>query len=262
MFVPKTLAALHARSLILKLNKPTEFDTLMEPLKEAVFPQDELPSLGKSIDTSLLLGVKYLKSIENPDNEILKMIDFLNDQIPRAFETLKDLVLEKKEKYHVLTHGDAWNNNIVFKHDENGGATDVKLLDYQIVRHASPAIDFHYFVYSSAQNSVINESYEHLVKTYQSALIEELRRLGAPINVLTDLSVEWFKNELKRLSLYGLFTSFWLVNAVLAEDDEIMDMDTLTSDFIKNPPRGELPIRPKRLERMVCICRHYCRTYL
>lgn len=262
MFNWQALAALHGRSLVLKLSEPVEFDRLMDPLKEAVFPQDDEPALGKSIDSSLSLGIQNLSSIENPSDEVRQMIDYLKSLETHCYDLLRDVVKRRKEKYDVLSHGDAWNNNIVFKHDAEGRVTDVKLLDYQIVRHASPAIDFHYFVYSSARASVIEESYDDLVKTYQAALVEEVKRLGIAENIRRDLSLEWFKSELKKTRLYGLLTSFWLVNAVLAEEEDTIDMDTLTPDFIETLSQREVPIRASIVDRTKCIALHYRRTYL
>lgn len=40
--------------------------------------------------------------------------------------------LPMKSGFQVLNHGDDWINNMMFKMDENGITTDVKLLDFQI----------------------------------------------------------------------------------------------------------------------------------
>nr|XP_053644583.1 uncharacterized protein LOC128697078 [Cherax quadricarinatus] len=77
-----------------------------------------------------------------------KVADWLKDFAPNS----SDVFLEQIKKcppFDVLCHGDCWNNNILFKYDETGVPVDVRLLDFQISRKASPATDLNYFMYTS-----------------------------------------------------------------------------------------------------------------
>lgn len=49
--------------------------------------------------------------------------------------------------FHVLTHGDLWTNNLMYKYDDAGRPTDAVLLDFQFVSYGSPALDLIVRVY-------------------------------------------------------------------------------------------------------------------
>ncbi|XP_024936375.1 uncharacterized protein LOC107263228 isoform X2 [Cephus cinctus] len=259
--VVKTLASLHARSLALKISDPQRFKSLMSPLKEAVFPQDSRPAVGSSIAFSLNYAIKILESIEPKTDELTAGIELVKRYIENTYDVMRELLLARNDKYDVMSHGDAWNNNILFKHDAAGRVTDVKLLDFQIVRHTSAAIDFLYFVYSSAQAEVIHESFDDLVEIYHRQFIYELRRLHVPETNISDLTTDWFNSELQKYSVYGILTGYWIVNAVLADESDAIDMDSLTVEQMEGIGRIEPPIRPIIMERMKHITLHYQRRF-
>lgn len=174
---------------------------------------------------------------------------------------MSNLVKQGQNKYDVITHGDSWINNLLFKNDKNGCIEDVKLIDFQIVRHVSPAIDFHYFVYSSANSHVINNHYDKLINIYFNKLKSELKKLNFQKEHLNNITIDWFKEELNKNSLYGLFTSFWLVNAVLAEGEDIFDLDSVTAEQMQEMGKWQPPIRPLKAHRTNDIVQHYMKHY-
>ncbi|XP_057340141.1 uncharacterized protein LOC130677407 [Microplitis mediator] len=258
--VVQKLAFLHASSLALKLNNPSLFTELMMPLKEIAFPDDDTPSLGKSIDQSISLAVKHLESLEQ-SSELADAIKLFESKEKDIFDIMKNLVVPGRDKYNSMSHGDCWNNNILFKHDANGHVCDVKLIDFQIVRHASPAIDFHYFTYSSAQSYIIEKHYDELVQIYHRHFVKTLKQMHVKEIDIQALSLAWFINELKEYAEYGLFTGAWIINAVLAEDEDLINMDDLDPDDLKSK-HDVFPIKANKAHRIKCIVLHYMRTYL
>lgn len=43
--------------------------------------------------------------------------------------------------FHVLTHGDLWTNNLMYRYNESGNPIDSVLLDFQFTCYGSPALD-------------------------------------------------------------------------------------------------------------------------
>lgn len=236
---------------------------MIKPLKEALFPQGPVLSIGMSVETGVKTAIKQLESIQAGSEDLERGIQFLKSCDGRVYKDMQDLVEPGRGKFDVLTHGDCWNNNVMFKHDPaSGKVDDVKLLDFQMARHVSPAIDIHYFIYSSPKSSVIAENYEDLVTAYYTKFLEILTEKSVPQVFLSQLTIGWLKNELKIYSKYGLFTSCWIANAVLAEDHELIDMDNLTMKHIEEMKTKEVTIVPKLADRLRCILEDYARRYI
>lgn len=259
--VIKTLAKYHAKSLTIKLKDPVKFENLVKPIREVLFCDNSGPGIGKSINNTVLLGVEHLESIKPRTAELTRALEYLSQYDGKCFDYIKDLVTVPSEKKFVILHGDPWENNILFKHDENGKVLDVKFVDYQIIRHFSPAIDFHYFVYTSARDYVVNDHYDELIETYHRSFDETLKNSGISEKDRKEFDMAWFKSELKRFSAYGLFTGFWLVHAILADEHNVLDMDKATAEDIESMAIWAKEIVPEKAERVKCITLHFMRTY-
>jgi aminoglycoside phosphotransferase (APT) family kinase protein len=79
--------------------------------------------------------------------------------------------------FTVLTHGDFWLNNMLFKGDEVSEPSDVSLIDFQGNTWAGPALDLHYFIVSSVNDDIKVDRFDEFIKWYHEALVESLTKL-------------------------------------------------------------------------------------
>ncbi|XP_049947836.1 uncharacterized protein LOC126456125 [Schistocerca serialis cubense] len=100
---------------------------------------------------------------------------FANRFIDVKYERMEKM--KKQTKLPVLTHGDCWKNNMMFKY-MNEEVSEVRLVDFQCSSVTSPASDLLYFLYSSASENVHRHHMEDLLREYHSTLVGLLRRLG------------------------------------------------------------------------------------
>ncbi|CAG5088630.1 Protein of unknown function [Cotesia congregata] len=226
-------ASFHATSLAKKLENLSDFNKLLSPLEEIQFPKGQPAELGETIVDSMKEAIKNMELIKKSD-ELDAAIKFLKMHISDVVPIMKDFVSPPNNMYHVLTHGDCWNNNILFQHDTLGHVTATQFIDYQTPRHVSLALDVHYFLYSSAQTSVINNNYKELIDLYHKSFIENLKKLSVKEAHIKALSLNWLERELQRHSLYGVFTGVWLVGAVFARDENHVDPATEKQKRTKN----------------------------
>ncbi|KAK2585082.1 hypothetical protein KPH14_008596 [Odynerus spinipes] len=261
LYALKALAKFHAKSLAIKIKDPETFKKLIAPVKETIFHESTGPAIGKSIDTTVGISIEHLESIKPRTAELEKAIEYMKSFEGNCYDKMKDLINLPKEKNFLILHGDPWENNILFKHDGNGKIVDLKFVDYQIVRHLSPAMDFHYFVYTSARNYVIEKHYDQLVEEYHRTFSETLKESGVPEEHRQNLGMEWFKSELNRFCLYGLFTGFWLVHAILADESNLLDMDKITVEEIESLNVWSNQVVPIKAERIKVVSLHFMRTY-
>lgn len=100
--------------------------------------------------------------------------------------------------FTVLTHGDAWVNNMMFRSDE-----DALLLDFQGPSWATPALDLHYFFVSSVRDDTKSlNHFDEIIEFYYKELVESLNKLKYDGEIPT---FEEFKVDLDEKAAMGEF---------------------------------------------------------
>jgi len=177
-------------------------------------------------DMCTQLTLKYLTLIEPQTQELQNVIDHISSYGNKTYDMMYQLFNGPKQKYFTICHGDPWTNNLLFLHDKDGKILDLKMVDFQISRHISVSTDILYFIYSSVQSSLIENSFESLIKIYHNEFIKELRRCHINEKILTEVDMEWLESELKTFSFYGSVVGCSLVHAILAEEEEALQFES------------------------------------
>lgn len=130
--VLRKLARMHAASVVVYANDPAAFknhDMGIFARKSDIFYQ-----LFTSLNDSFINEVATWEGYEYYAEKLRKVGPNVLENILRSCDCdAGDL--------HVLTHGDLWSNNMMFKYDGTGRVIDCVLLDLQFSSYASPAID-------------------------------------------------------------------------------------------------------------------------
>lgn len=150
----------------------------------------------------IIIG-SYKKSVKNGEYFAEKMVSFFLSFVLSysnffQFSNLSNLMEKyfqctkfKPDKFNVLTHGDIWTNNIMFKGDQ------IRLLDYQLSLYGSPILDFIQLVFSSANSKIIGSHFDELLKHYHTNLSANLKLLEykKKIPTMTDLHLSIYENR-------------------------------------------------------------------
>lgn len=265
VFILKKLAKLHASALAVKINDPQLFDELTESLEEVVYNDISETSVMRSCtEMCIKSAVKSLEVIEPRTQELQAIIDHIASYVDKTYDTIYRMFNAPKQKYHTICHGDPWINNMMFLHDNEGKIIDLKMVDYQIYRHTSVSTDIHYLIYTSVQSSLIEKSYESLIRIYHSEFLKELRRLNVDEKILAGLDREWLETELRAYAFYGGLTGCFMVNPILAEEEDVIQYENM--EFGPDNPLWStdisvMNVSQKKLDRVKCIASHYYRRY-
>lgn len=170
--IMKTLGKFHAISLALKDQQPQKFNELTSNIND-VF-----------IRTDITLFVKYYKKVVKSTLEILKDKEdaHLFTKIENLFEKdanniLSDcLDLELTGFASVISYGDAWQNNMRFRYDENRTPIEVCFLDWQIPCHSSPIIDIVFFMFCCTTKALRDVHYNEFLKVYHQSLSAHIQK--------------------------------------------------------------------------------------
>jgi hypothetical protein len=189
--VMEVLGKYHAISFAIKDQKPELLDDY-RGLVDIFFQRDNVSKDQIIVWFDMLKkqAVEALASCNNDEitqrGERVLAADF--------FELLESCIEgEGAEPYAVLCHGDCWNNNIMYKNDsvrktflklsiskftfkQSGKPVDVRLLDWQIMRYASPVCDLLYYIFGCTTKSLRDKHYFEFLNVYYSSLSSFLIR--------------------------------------------------------------------------------------
>ncbi|XP_071445927.1 uncharacterized protein [Hetaerina americana] len=148
---------------------------------------------------------------------------------------LMSRLLKPENQLATLCHGDFCRNNILFCESlENGNATvDVKLIDFQTVRYASPAIDLSFFFYLSTTPKFRAAEFDRLFKIYHATIIQTLRSLRqkekpeSTENLETIFSLQALKEDFGKHAVYGYFIMSFFLPIMLVDDETRDEMTQL-----------------------------------
>lgn len=170
--VMKCLGKFHALSFALKDQQPDKFNEFVAKIPEIFIRKD-----NTMITDYLQKQMEYVFNVlaDKKDAHLLqKMKKMFEKSVVDVATSCFDV--EATRTGSVISHGDAWQNNIMFKYDSNGKPVDVSLLDWQIARHCSPILDIVYFMFCCTTKELRDAHYHSFLKDYYDSLSAHIRR--------------------------------------------------------------------------------------
>lgn len=117
----------------------------------------------------------------------------------------------------------------LFRYNEEGLPVEVMLLDLQICRVSSLAIDLNYFIFSSIPRSERNELEEYL-SLYHSSFMRVMSAAGCDMPFTKDE----ISQEFKRKNTYGFVFASILIPILVSEAQDVLEFDSATDGRAKD----------------------------
>jgi thiamine kinase-like enzyme len=219
----RSLARFHALSVALHKTDPSSMDMYSEGMYKNTKERRENLKLHFefSLNTIASMTEKW-PGYEKYSNKIRALIPTSTDQIIKSVEP-------KKDSLNVLNHGDYWVNNIMFHYcPKTGKVDDAILIDFQIARFASPALDLQYFLCTSTNDDMRFRQTDLLLSEYHTELSDTLKSLELDPDQFT---LQQLKEEFEEKEMFGLITVCTMLCAMLASSSETPDLSELRDDF-------------------------------
>ena len=105
--------------------------------------------------------------------------------------------------------------------------TDVCLLDWQLARIGSPALDLSYFIFTCTDKKLRDKYYDKMLKTYHYSLCLHLTMLGSDASLFP---FEALEQEMKSSAVGGLYMSIMVLYLMVSEVSEIPDWTNATTE--------------------------------
>ncbi|XP_067004289.2 uncharacterized protein [Anabrus simplex] len=204
----RTLANFHALSIILSINVPRS----METFRESFYIEERREMIAEFLEPNLL----SLADLVEGWTGFERFGDKLRMVASQAVDCIINVAKAKRGSIAVLNHGDFWVNNILFKYNDYHAVTDVKIVDFQSCRYASPALDLQYFIYTSPDESVRTDHLDLLLREYHASLGSTLGVLGYGDYLF---SMDQLRQEMKDKAIYGLVSACTDLGTVLGQQD-------------------------------------------
>uniref|UniRef100_A0A1B6EBX7 CHK kinase-like domain-containing protein n=2 Tax=Clastoptera arizonana TaxID=38151 RepID=A0A1B6EBX7_9HEMI len=157
---------------------------------------------------------------------------FIENNLDKLWNKMVE-VHSKKKHIALLNHGDAWSANMLFKHDENGKVVDVKLIDLQIYKIVSPALDLITFLLTSTQEEVRKHRLSELYDSYLHSFNSLLKNVGCDFQFTS----ETLHDELEYLSCVYFCFLPWHVS--LSQCDIELNIDDNIATFKRLNDEGK-----------------------
>lgn len=175
----KTIAEYHSLTYAMRIAKDPRLEQLKSGLITLAWVE---PDKTKHNFYNTLYGIAferlfaYVKrkpdSIQGTMKQELNAIRtrFLDE--PSAF---LEMFREDDPLFSVILHGDYNRNNVLYKYnEETGDPEELRMIDFQEVRYASPAIDIFFLLYMSSTPELRESHWDELIKLYHSTIITNL----------------------------------------------------------------------------------------
>ncbi|CAG7727460.1 unnamed protein product [Allacma fusca] len=249
--VVQEIAKLHALSMAyikVKLENSSSLSDHFDCLKETIVTPQTEEVASTLFNASFLTSVEIVKQETGCDSIYSqKMRQFGNQvhwifghilagntdmsleemlKIKPNFEDLHDQnKTRKRNNWYVLTHGDCYVNNILFKYEpKTNQPISVKLVDFQLARENCLTIDLVNFIYLSTTQNFRQENLNKVLQVYYHSFIEYCRELG--VEPYDDFSMGNLKRKFHHAKIWGMINSLFVLPVVLADAaDEQFPLD-------------------------------------
>ncbi|XP_013100760.2 uncharacterized protein LOC106082657 [Stomoxys calcitrans] len=199
----KYLAQFHAIGFAMLATDKEQFDKITKGLMEPRYSTDDLDhrwalTLSCGLERSIIATKKYHKDFPQEFLEKYKNL-FKNPQ-----KYCRDVV-QPKEPFVTLCHGDYLRNNVAYKYDTEERPIDIMMFDLQTPRLSSPMLDFCTFLALSTFYEVRHQHFREIFDCYCNQLkeaYESMSQTKAP----EFMSFDSMLKEYIRFLPYSIFT--------------------------------------------------------
>ncbi|XP_047501145.1 uncharacterized protein LOC125047086 [Penaeus chinensis] len=254
--VLKELARFHATSHILLARNGDLTDRY--PLLKIDFATStgqQREFLQGMFGSHLLPAINLLQEVEGYDS----VLQWAIRSQQNVMDVLRDQVTDGASPFKLMCHGDCYSNNLLFRYDETGAPVEVMLLDLQVTRYASLAIDVSYLLLTSLGGSVISSSVQDFLNAYYASFSAVTEATGHPVPFsFKDLQQE-FRNKLPFGLLFGLIVHPYVVMS----SSDMPEAEVFLSDHDKEEVKQKilhaLENNPLLRPRLLSVCDYVIR---
>lgn len=221
-----SIAVFHASSLILEAKTGRKIcDDYLDMLEENAYPLKLGHVRRRGLETAINVLSELIQLI--PKFKASPKLNEILEKFPDVIRKIYDFSAPSKKYKNVVSHGDLWVNNLMFKYDSENKPIACKLIDYQLARLSPPALDLVQLVYINSTKKLRKEHLDDIINIYCDTLEQELTKAEINSSLLSRAEILKSFNEyhlagLIEAALFGHLTLLppKLSKEILSSSDE------------------------------------------
>ncbi|XP_059611132.1 uncharacterized protein LOC132258046 [Phlebotomus argentipes] len=220
----KALGKFHGVSLAMKDQEPEEFTELARKIEEIYYTARFKSWLNGFVKSQVLVARDAVEK-EYPETEVEeKVLKFTDNDL---FDLLTDIT-HTKSPLSVISHGDCWAPNILVKYEtEKKIPVDVKIIDFQLLRYSTLAMDLSFFIYACTSQDLREKHYDDLLKIYHSSCCRMIEDLGSNADIFTYAA---FQEEMRIFARSGVGMAMETLPFAIMPESDAFDLDSIQGD--------------------------------
>lgn len=220
----QTIGRFHALSLAMKHQQPDKFHMLVRHVEDTYYAEQHKNWYKNFLDVQVRIAKDALSQEYGGTELESKVHKFFDCDM---YDKMVYLTHTRNQN-SVINHGDCWMPNFLFRYDSAGVPMETKMIDFQLARYSSPALDISFFVYSCTSQQLREKHYDDLLKAYHNSLSDMLRDLGSDPEEL--FSYADLQKELHEYARFGCGMGIESIPFSLLDESEVPDLDQIKGD--------------------------------
>ncbi|EDS30841.1 conserved hypothetical protein [Culex quinquefasciatus] len=234
----------HARLLMVQLGRLHAVSFAMKDQRPEVFEQFKLPDPMTRMMLEGESGAVFVGMMNMSMDRAIGLLQPEEEKLRQKLLKAKDSMIDdlknltspaQCEPYAILGHGDCWVNNFIYSY-KNGVPTEIVLLDWQICRYVSPALDLLYFIFGCTDGEFRRKHYDEMIRLYHRSLTELLEKLGG--DPTRQFPYTALLRQLKQHGKFGLFMAIFMVPMLCVDNADLPDMDAQAEKYKETKESG------------------------
>lgn len=166
---------------------------------------------------------------EYPGSAIEAKLHGFTKSVTEFYSQMIDLTHEVND-LAVVGHGDCWLPNFMFNYGpkDEGSPQRMKIIDFQLVRLGSCALDISFFLYSCTTEELRNEYYEDMLKWYEQGVESILKQFKLELAQVFPMDV--LKNEMKSFAKFGVGMAMESLPLSIMPESDTTDLEAIEGD--------------------------------
>lgn len=216
---------LHGLSHAMRALEPVKFHELTSHMKDIYYSVETRKWHEEMVRLEVAVA-KDAVAKEYPGTRVEEKLNVFMGSVPEFYTEMARLSHATNE-YSVIGHGDCWPPNFMYKYGEEGPQR-MKIIDFQLVRLGSCALDISFFIYSCTSEELRATHYQVMLDWYYEGVEHTLRQFKLDPQLIFPKTV--LADELKKFARFGVGTAIEAIPVSIMDEEDTTDMDAIEGE--------------------------------